>query len=90
MIQKPTVSLVNLKGGVGKTALSVNLAFALAEWHDFSVLLVDIDPQFNATQHLLDENTIVTDLTGKTIKDILDPTPASMVKSQFCWKFVIG
>ncbi len=71
-IQPPTVSLVNLKGGVGKTALSVNLAYALAEWHDMRVLLVDIDPQFNATQHLLDETVIVAGLEG-TIKDILDP-----------------
>jgi len=74
----PTVSLVNLKGGVGKTALTVNLAFALAEWHHRAVLVVDIDPQFNATQHLLDEEIIVNELSGRTVKDILDPTPAAI------------
>jgi|GEM_PF-4302466 len=74
----PSVSFVNLKGGVGKTALTVNLAFALAEWHQMSVLVVDIDPQFNATQHLLNEETIVKDLAGRTIKDILDPAPPTI------------
>lgn len=74
----PTVSFVNLKGGVGKTATTVNLAFALAEWHGKSVLVVDIDPQFNATQHLLDEEVIVKELHGKTVKEILDPAPPSI------------
>ena len=77
-LKTPTVSVVNLKGGVGKTALTVNLAFALAEWHGKSVLVVDIDPQFNATQHLLDEEVIVKELQGKTIKEILDPPPPSI------------
>jgi chromosome partitioning protein len=71
----PSVSIVNLKGGVGKTALTVNLAFALAEWHDYRVLVVDIDPQFNATQHLLEEKVIIKELSGNTVKDILDPPP---------------
>jgi chromosome partitioning protein len=71
----PSVSIVNLKGGVGKTALTVNLAFALAEWHGWSVLVVDIDPQFNTTQHLLHEKVIVNQLSGRTVKDILDPPP---------------
>lgn len=77
-LSTPVVSLVNLKGGVGKTALSVNLAYALAEWHQKDVLLVDIDPQFNATQHLLDEDVIVKGLRGRTVKDILDPAPPTI------------
>ncbi len=77
-LRTPSISFVNLKGGVGKTALAVNVAFALAEWYGRSVLLVDIDPQFNATQHLLDESIIVKGLKGKTIKDILDPPPPTM------------
>lgn len=76
----PSVSFVNLKGGVGKTALTVNLAYALAEWHDYNVLVVDVDPQFNATQHLLDEKQIVAGFTGGTIKDILDP-PAPVIQT---------
>lgn len=39
----------NEKGGVGKTTLSVHVAYDLAVRHDKRVLLVDLDPQGNAT-----------------------------------------
>ncbi len=42
------LSCVNLKGGVGKTTLAVNLA-AYFGLHGFSTLLIDLDPQTNAT-----------------------------------------
>jgi chromosome partitioning protein len=47
------IALINMKGGVGKTTLSVNLAYALAKVRHKKILLVDVDPQFNATQYLL-------------------------------------
>jgi chromosome partitioning protein len=44
------VSFVNLKGGVGKTALSVNFA-AFCGLQGKKTLLIDLDPQTNAGLH---------------------------------------
>jgi chromosome partitioning protein len=46
-----TISVLNMKGGVGKTTLSTNLAIELFN-KGHKVLLIDIDPQFNSTQSL--------------------------------------
>lgn len=50
-----TISVVNLKGGVGKTTTVVNMAALLAREWNKHVLVVDCDPQANATQFFENE-----------------------------------
>jgi len=47
------IAFINFKGGVGKTSNVVNLGACLAKYHRKKVLIVDLDPQCNATFWLL-------------------------------------
>lgn len=48
-----TVSLINMKGGVGKTTLAFNLAWYAAWKANLRVLAVDLDPQSNLSQYFM-------------------------------------
>ena len=76
-----TIAIVNLKGGVGKTVTAVNVAAILATEYDRRVLLIDADPQANATQSLLppgEYNTLAGLLMGAELHYELLTYPSSI------------
>ncbi|WP_407480400.1 ParA family protein [Elizabethkingia miricola] len=68
------ICLINMKGGVGKTTLSVNLCDCLSKREQAKVLLIDIDPQFNSTQCLMSTSEYIKHLEEKrdTIINVYD------------------
>lgn len=71
-----TIALLNMKGGVGKTTLAVNLADYTYKFRKKRVLLVDLDPQFNASQYLMDYKKYEKHRKEKgTIADLLIDQP---------------
>jgi len=54
------ISIVNRKGGVGKTTLAIALADAFISEHRRHVSLFDLDPQSTASQALMEEQTFIS------------------------------
>src|SRR5260370_16818305 len=75
-----TVAVFALKGGVGKSAITVFLADFLSSVFDQRVLVVDLDPQQSTTIALLGEDRLLTALKrdaslGRMLMDALDHNP---------------
>lgn len=76
------ISTVNMKGGVGKTTLTVNLATCLAQKHKKRVLVLDLDSQISATLSLLSPHDFAKLRKKKhtlsyLLENALDPNPWS-------------
>ncbi|WP_437272718.1 ParA family protein [Staphylococcus succinus] len=80
------ISFINMKGGVGKTTLVINLAHTLMKEENKRVLIVDMDPQFNATQALFTKYKSIEQyeelINHKTICAILQPDERTITKGE--------
>jgi chromosome partitioning protein len=63
-----TIAIANQKGGVGKSTTAAMLATELA-LREYETLIIDTDPQANATQIFLDPATVVLSLADVIIGD---------------------
>lgn len=70
----PVISVINMKGGVGKTTISAHLFRHMVNCLSKTILLIDFDPQFNLTQTLMSEKDYsACKNSNKTVFSVMEP-----------------
>ena len=79
-----TISIINLKGGVGKTISAINIAYTLVALHGARVLLIDNDKQGNVSKFFNIHGDEVPGMAeimtqrGVNLENIIKPTRYSL------------
>ncbi|MBA3921056.1 MAG: ParA family protein [Nostocaceae cyanobacterium] len=85
------IATANMKGGVGKTTLSVNLGACLAKEHGKRVLVVDLDTQISATLSLMSPADFAKRRRyGKTLRYLIDQVIRPEAKAKLTIKDIIA
>ncbi|MBV9881796.1 MAG: ParA family protein [Sphingomonadaceae bacterium] len=68
------IAIINMKGGVGKSTLCANLAWHFAGMRNWTrrVLVIDLDPQFNASQYILGVSRYQRDVMAAAAPTVWD------------------
>jgi chromosome partitioning protein len=85
--QTTIITIANQKGGVGKTTTAVNLAAALAK-HGLEILVIDTDPQGNASTALNIDHRVGTPDVYSVLVEEVDFSevvkPVAEIENLFC------
>ncbi|GGH79921.1 cellulose biosynthesis protein BcsQ [Pullulanibacillus pueri] len=86
-----TTSVFNMKGGVGKTTLTVQLAWYMMSEKGKRVLVVDLDPQANASHYLMGAKKYKDYIEQRrpTMKDLFEEY-TSLSRFQLRDEFIYG
>ena len=72
------LAILNMKGGVGKTTIAAHVSREIFSSKRASVLLIDLDPQFNLTQQLIPRDQYDKLIAEKkSVMRLFEPPPAA-------------